>query len=129
MGIKTENVNTFDQLIGGADPAPLQKNLTLLTGQGILKRGSVLGIGTTDGKARLVNSSASDGSQTAKYILSEDTDTTDSDVIAPAYQAGMFNVEYLTFGGEDTIAQHETSLRLEGIYITSEKYFKTPQEG
>lgn len=121
--IKVTSTKAFDQLIGGADPAPLQKILTLLTGQGILRRGTVLGVVTDGGKAKAVNSASTDGSQTARYILSEDTDTTAADIEAPAYMAGMFNREYLIFGGDDTADKHEDALRDVGIFLTSEKYY------
>jgi hypothetical protein len=120
--IKVEEAKAFDALIGGADPAPLQKIVTLLAGQGALKRGAVLGVATASGKAKLVNSASADGSQDAKYILAEDADTTAADINAPAYQAGMFNREYLVFGGTDTYAAHEEALRGVGIFLATEKY-------
>ena len=121
--IKVEESVKYEQLIGGADPAPLQEILTITAGQGILKRGSVLGISTADGKAKLVDSSVSDGSEVAKYILAEEVDTT-TEVNAPAFMAGIFNEEYLTFGGTDTVDKHKTALRDVGIFLTSEKYYE-----
>lgn len=119
--IKVEKTVSYEQLIGGATPTPLQEVLTIAAGQGVLKRGSVLGIVTADGKAKLVDSTVSDGSEVAKYILTEETDTT-TDINAPAFMAGMFNQEYLVFGGTDTVDNHKEALRDVGIFLTSEKY-------
>ena len=126
-GIKETPVRNFDGLIGGADPAPLEKILTLASGQGVLKRGTLLGVVTTSGNAKVADSASTDGSEVAKYILAEDVDTTDAATNAPAYMAGMFNREYLIFGGSDTDATQEENLRDVGIFLTSEKYF-VPEE-
>ncbi|MDL2280331.1 head decoration protein [Selenomonadales bacterium OttesenSCG-928-I06] len=114
----------FDQLIGGTEPTALLKVITVASGQGILKRGSVLGVVTDSGKGKLVDSASTDGSETAKYVLAKEIDTTEGDVDIDCYMSGMFNREYLTVGGSDEIADHEEALRGLNIYLTSEKYHK-----
>lgn len=117
--IKETTIRGFDSLIGGTDPAPVQEILTISGGQGVLKCGSVLGKITTSGKLKLVDSTATDGSEVATHILVDDTDTT-TDVQAAVYQAGMFNRNYLLFGGSDTPEQYQEELRVVGIYLTKE---------
>jgi hypothetical protein len=110
---------TYDNLIGRMPGVDIQvKAVTVQAGQGVLKRGTVLGIVTASGKAVIVNSANQDGSQTADCILTDDVDTTNGDVVASAYAAGTFNRAALTFGGNDTAAKHETRLRELGIYLT-----------
>lgn len=68
------------------------------------------------GKGKLCVKTAVDGSQIAKYILVEETDTT-ADAPATCYKAGIFNRDALTFGGSDTAADHEAELRAAGIEL------------
>lgn len=108
----------YDNLFGGMPGVDVQvKSVTLKTGQGIVKRGTVLGLVTADKKAVKVNSAAADGSQTADSILTDDVDTTGGDVVITAYAAGTFNRKALIFGGTDTASNHETRLRELGIYL------------
>jgi len=93
------------------------KSVTLKSGQGILQRGTVLGIITASGLAVKVDSTQTDGSQTANCILTDDVDTTDGNVVTTAYSSGTFNRSALVFGGADTAATHETRLRELGIYL------------
>ena len=112
---------TYDNLIGGAEPALITKNLTVASGAGVLARGTVLGKITASGKFVKVNSASNDGSQTANCILAATVDATSADAVATVYVTGMFNIEALTFGGTDTYAAHADTLRDLGIYLTSEK--------
>ncbi|GIO39065.1 hypothetical protein J41TS12_39260 [Paenibacillus antibioticophila] len=97
------------------------KALTLKAGQGVLQRGTVVGILTADGLAVLVDSSKTDGSQLADSILTDtiDTGTTGAteNVVTTAYQSGSFNRQALIFGGTDTADDHEERLRMLGIYL------------
>ncbi|MFY0545461.1 head decoration protein [Brevibacillus sp. H7] len=93
------------------------KSVTLKSGQGVLKRGTVLGIITASGLAVKVDSGQTDGSQTSNCILTDDVDTTSGNVVATAYSAGTFNRSALIFGGTDTAAIHETRLRELGIFL------------
>jgi hypothetical protein len=113
---KTELVNLF----AGTEVSPLTSGVTLAAGQGILKRGSVIGIVTAGGKGKLVDSTASDGSQNPKYILPESTDTTGGDVFTACYKTGVFNRHALVFGGSDTADMHEAALRLLNIHMKDE---------
>ncbi|MBE3586562.1 MAG: head decoration protein [Thermoanaerobacter sp.] len=112
---------TYDNLIAGTS-IPLEiKSVTLKAGQGVIKRGTVLGIITASGLAVPVNSANTDGSQSADCILTDDVDTGDAgattNVVATAYSSGLFNRKALIFGGTDTAANHETRLRELGIFL------------
>lgn len=111
-------IGTFtpDNLIAGENVPVQVKGVTLLAGQGILKRGSVIGIITVGGKGLLVDKAALDGSKDAKFILADDTDTT-ADVVAQCYQSGLFNREALIFAADNTAADHEDNLRQYGIFL------------
>lgn len=69
------------------------------------------------GLAVLADNSKVDGSQFADCILAVETDTTDGNVVQEAYASGHFNSKALTFGGNDTAADHEAELRVLGIYL------------
>lgn len=110
--------STVDNLIAGDEPCTCCiKGVTVLTGQGILLRGSVLGIITTGGKGKLVAKASVDGSQVAKFILADTIDTTAGDVVAQCYQSGLFNRDALTFAAANTVADHEDNLRIYGILL------------
>lgn len=108
---------TPDNLFAGTKHPVDVKSVVVLTGQGVLKRGTVVGIITASGKAKLVNSANADGSQTAHAILTTDVDTTAADVVTTAYVSGQFNRKALVVGGSDTAAKHETQLRSLGIFM------------
>lgn len=109
---------TPDNLIAGNEIPLLTKAVTLQGGQGVIKRGTVLGIITASGLAVLVNSANTDGSQVADSILADDVDATGGNVVAEAYISGHFNRKALIFGGTDTVGKHETRLRELGIFLS-----------
>jgi hypothetical protein len=116
-------IGTFerDNLCAGQDIPVLTKGITLAKGQGIINRGTVLGIITESGLLKPVDSSKTDGTQTANCILTDTVNTGDStateDSTATAYISGLFNASALTFGGSDTYAKHQENLRSLGIYL------------
>lgn len=112
---------TYDNLIGGTDPAPFTANETIASGAGVLPRGRVLGKITASGKLVSVDSTKSDGSEKPYAVLRYPVDATSADVVAQVYKSGMFNREALSFGGADTAAEHEDALRGLDIILTSEK--------
>lgn len=110
-----------DNLFAGHDIPVLIKGITLAKGQGVISRGSVLGIVTTTGLAKLVDSTKTDGTEKANCIATDTIDTGDEtatdDVKTTAYTSGLFNKAALTYGGTDTAANHELRLRELGIYL------------
>ena len=109
--VNTVSTFSYDGLIGGTDPEPFTKNVTIVSGAGVLPRGRVLGKITASGKFTTVNSANTDGSQTPNCVLAYPVDATSADAIATVYWAGLFNREYLTFGGTDTADTHEAAMR------------------
>lgn len=75
----------------------INNTAVIVTGEGVLAAGSVLGKITVGGKLALCDSGASDGSQTPVAILAEDIDATSSDITCQVYVAGEFNLDWLTF--------------------------------
>lgn len=115
-----ETVDSFnyDELIYDTKIPITTKGITLKASQGVLLRGTVLGIVTATGQAVAVNSTAVDGSQTADCILTDDVDTgTTTPVVHTGYTSGRFNRKPLIFGGTDTADKHEKQLRELGIYL------------
>ncbi|MGF9907275.1 head decoration protein [Brevibacillus porteri] len=114
------NVGSFtpDNLFAGQEIPALVKFVKLKGLQGVVKRGTVLGVITASGLAVPVDSSKTDGSQTANAILIEDIDTSAGDAAAEAYESGHFNRKALIFGGTDTADKHETKLRELGIFLS-----------
>lgn len=115
MDAYTKGVGTFvpDNLFFDTKSPVDTKAVVLKSGQGTLKRGTVLGIITATKLAVPVDSTKADGSQTPDSILTDDTDTTAGNTTAVAYSSGTFNRNALIFGGTDTAAtaNHELTLR------------------
>lgn len=119
MAELVQNLGSFvpDNLIVDGSVPILTKAVKLSAGQGILKRGTVLGKITVSGQYKIVNSTNVDGSQDADCILADDVDTATS-VVAVAYTSGHFNRKALVFGGSDTADTHEARLRELGIFLS-----------
>lgn len=107
----------YDNLLTGTNVDIVKKSVTLKSAQGVLKRGTVLGIITVSGLAVPVDNANTDGSQNADCVLVDDTDTTDGDTVAVAYATGYFNRQALILGGDDAASDHEGRLRELGIYL------------
>jgi hypothetical protein len=108
-----------DNLFGGHIMPKVDDSLVVASGQGVLARGTLLGLVTATGKAKVVSKSASDGSEKVYAVLAENVDTTNGDVLAPVYLTGEFNENALTVAEGDTVADHKASARAVGIFIKS----------
>jgi hypothetical protein len=106
-----------DNLISDLSVAILVKGVTLKSGLGELKRGTVLGIVTETKQAAPVDSTKADGTQTADAILTDDVTVGTDPLVAQAYASGLFNRKALAFGGTDTADTHEDVLRTKGIFL------------
>jgi hypothetical protein len=103
----------FKEVLASTDlQAKLPGGVLLKKGQGVLKKGTVLGkistVGVDKDKFVVYAKANEDGSQTAVCILDNDADTTDSDIGASAWIAGIFDSAKLT--GLD--ADAKTALKL-----------------
>lgn len=109
---------TPDKLIAGNELPILTEEIKLAKAQGVVKRGTVVGIVTTDGTAKPVDSAQSDGTQLPYAILTDDVDTAGAaDVVTTAYTTGLFNASALIFGGSDDVSKHKLELRKLGIHL------------
>lgn len=120
MGYEVLGSVTYDNLIGGTEIELLTTGVTLAAGQGVVKRGTVMGKVLATGKGKITDKTNTDGSQIAKYVVIQDVDTTDSDVMAVCYKTGIFNRGALKFGGLSTAEDHEDELRNAGIFLKDE---------
>ncbi|APB75623.1 head decoration protein [Paenibacillus polymyxa] len=103
----------FTEVLASTDlQAKLPGGILLKQGQGILKKGTIIGkitaVGADKDKAVAYSSSATNGSEVALCILDNDHDTTLSDIGASAWIAGIFDSSKLT--GLDAAAK--TALKL-----------------
>jgi hypothetical protein len=106
-------------LFAGTEVAALTSSVTLAGGQGVLKKGAVLGK-NADGKYKLVDKNASDGSQIASVVLAEDVDTSTGDQPAVVYTQGIFNYDVLYVAAGDTVEAHKEELRAGNIYYKTD---------
>lgn len=114
--VQTAGVYQPDNLIVDTS-FPVQVGVvTVAANQGTLLKGSVLGknaAGTYE-LANLAGESPIEGS----VILTDDLVTDETAVVnAQVYISGPFNRNALIFGGEDTVAGHEATLKTNGIYL------------
>lgn len=107
-----------DNLFAGNVMPVVTGELTIEAGQN-LARGSVLGVITASGKAKLVDKESVDGSQVVYAVLAEATDATAADKVAPVYLTGEFNSAKLTVGAGDTVADHVINARKVGLFFKS----------
>ena len=87
-------------------------NVTILSGEGEIAKGTVLGIDTTSGKYAKYTDGQSDGTEVAKAIAADEVDATSGDKLVAAYIRGAFVVSKLT--GYDAAALTDLNGRLIG---------------
>jgi hypothetical protein len=114
---ETLGTNAEDNLLAGNAHLLVGRKITIASGQGVLKRGTVLGKITASGKYVKSLSASSDGSQTPDLILAEDVDATSADAIGLAYARGDFAAQALTLGTAHTVASITEGLRAKGITL------------
>ncbi|MFR8038607.1 MAG: head decoration protein [Anaerovoracaceae bacterium] len=109
----------YDGLIVDSNPIADVFAVTVATGMGKLKRGTVLSRSTKDGKMSITGTSAGSGDTlTANCILAEDVDAT-SEANALAYRTGHFATNKLIVKEEYTLtAADKEALRDAGILLS-----------
>lgn len=95
------------------------ETFTIKTGQGVILRGTPLGVETATGKLLACDSTNADGSEVIFAIATKDVDTTAADVISPVYVEGCFNSDKVLWQGTDTVATHKINARKVGIYFNN----------
>lgn len=114
----THHTVAYDNLIAGA-VMPVVTDTVVLTAGRVYERGAVIGVVTASGKAVMVDSSKTDGSEKPYAVLAQTVDATLVDAIAPVYLTGEFNVARLTFGGTDNASKHKLAMRQIGMFLKS----------
>lgn len=109
-----------DQLIAGPYPI-VSEQITVLSGQGVIARGTVLGKVTASGKYILSKSNAADGSQVPSAIAADTIDATSADALGGVYFTGEFNSAALTYDVATftTLAALQAAARPQGIFVKS----------
>lgn len=112
----------FDNLIAGNDFPVLAKGVTLAPAQGVVKRGTLIGIITASGLAVTCDNTKNTGEEVPKYILAKDTDTGESGatdaVGSVAYQSGIFNRSAIITESGQSIDTFEDALRENNIILS-----------
>ena len=88
-------------------------NVTIKAGEGVVAKGTVLGIETASAKYVAYDDTAIDGSAVAKAIIADEVDATTYDQLVAAYIRGAFVESKLT--GYDAAALVDLNGRLIGI--------------
>lgn len=107
MPAYTETFTPGDMYLGSY-PLGL-RTVTVVSGAGVLARGTVLGQITSGLKYKTALSASSDGSQTPRVILAEAVDASAADVSAKVAVSGDFDSSKLTFGAGITAAAAEAA--------------------
>ena len=115
-----ETMGTFEYdglIIDGSHPLDV-KGITIASGQGKLKRGTVLAI-RADKKAVILGTKDSTPAlYHADCILTDDVDATSADVYTTAYQSGKFNKGALIVKSDYELADTDIdTLRTKGIFV------------
>lgn len=118
MSLTATEVFNKDNIFAASQVQPVVATAaTVLSGEGVLARGSVMGKVTASGKLKLVDSTEDDGSQTPYGILADSVDATSADATGVIFLTGEFNSDALVFGGTDTAADHEVAARKIGLFF------------
>ena len=115
---ETQGTFTPDNLFAGNSVPVLTRGITLTKNQGVIKRGTVVGIVTASGLAVPVDKAKTDGSQVPFAITTDTVDTNGTtDTKTTGYTSGLFNSKALIFAPSNTVADHRAKLRDAGIYL------------
>lgn len=98
----------FDQLVASET---ISRGGTMTSGEGAVKRGTIVGLNTTSGKYTKTDP--------ATGILAEDCDATSADAPCVVYVQGKFLVTGVTFPAAGSHASHTALLHDLGVYLLS----------
>lgn len=115
----TEGIYSPDNLVAGEFPVVTAK-ATVAAGQGVLKRGTVLGQLTANDELVLIDKTRVDGGQQVHGVLVHDVDTSLGAVESLVYLTGVFNEGYiaeLNGFGADTADDHRKAARALNLYF------------
>lgn len=106
---------TRDNLFGSEYPQMFDA-VTVLSGQ-TLVRGTVIGIITASGKAKMLDVASADGSEDFYGVLTADVDASGGDKVGPVAIAGSFQTQALTVGGATVLADYKAAARALNCYV------------
>ncbi len=121
---------TPDKLIADVSIPVTAKGIRVAKGEGVLKRGTLLGI-AADGTYKRTDTEESvktgDGDSAATEaaaigadcILTDDVDATDKEAVTTGYVTGAFNSAAVIVPEGKTVSAHEDTLRKLGIFLRS----------
>lgn len=118
---KTTGEFTPDKLIADNAIPITTKGIRVASGQGILKRGTLLG--EENGLYKMTGSKTADDEEDAgktvgcDCILTDDVDTSAGDIVAAAYVSGTFNRAAVITAEGTKVDTYETELRRLGIFL------------
>lgn len=121
---KTVGEFTPDKLIASMFVPLIAKGITVAKGEGILKRGTLLGVANdkTYKRTDTTETIGEGGGAEVKTIgadciLCDDVDATDAEVVTTAYVSGEFNRDAVILPEGKKIEDHETELRKLGLLM------------
>lgn len=124
MAEKTTDFGSIEKnsFFAGTEIPALTTSITLASGQGVLTKGALIGVVTTGGAGKLVDTASADGSEVAKYVLAtEEIDTdTDTELGVVVYKTGIFNYDALYVADGDTVEAHADELRENDIHYRTD---------
>lgn len=106
----TENASTELSQLLASHNGYAQKPITILSGAGVLARGTVLGLNTTSYEYDILAPAATDGTEVARAVLIDDIDATSAAVKCNAYVLGKMHAADLIWPAGITDAQKNTAL-------------------
>jgi len=115
LGITTIGQMNWQEILAGDFPRSTEA-VTIASGNN-LKFGSVIGKITNTDTYKLVDSSATDGSQEPFAVLMEDVDASAGPAVGIANLTGEYIRTKLIFGGSDTWQTHFTAARKNSIFF------------
>jgi len=83
-------------LLAGQSELLVEKPVTIVSGAGVLTKGTVLGRVTASKKYDAYADAGAGGLDVARSVLTEDVDATSADVVTTAWFAGVFNDAAIT---------------------------------
>lgn len=118
----------YDGLIVDSNPIADVFAVTVATGMGALKRGTVLARAAKEGKMHILGTTVASDTATANCILAEDVDAT-SETAALAYRTGHFATNKLIVKDEYTMtAADKEALRDVGILLSDAMEYENTEE-
>jgi len=110
----TEKLFMPDGLVS-CPPAIVSDSLTVAAGQGVLARGTLLGVIAATGKHAVCTATAIDGSEVPAAVLLGPVDASTADATGWAYFSGTFSSTLLAFDDSWTVASLQAAMRGSGL--------------